>query len=219
MVEAYTRLLTPQEKRMVRAGIALCNQQMRRGKRVAFVPLLAIPIALAFLWVGQNMNAMVAIGCGAVYLPIFAWATRDARRDSLQRRKRWQAILDDNRVDVLRCVAGEVVEWEEKEDEGKTYFFQIEEDKILVLTGQEYYPTRRFPNDDFELVISEGERPVFGYTRCLGNKLNPQFVLPASSKREWYQPQDREIFEGRVSDLESILRRKGNQTAPQLASV
>lgn len=46
----------------------------------------------------------------------------------------------------------EYYELAEEEDEGVYYLFQIHPDKILSFGGQDFYPTKKFPNSDFEIV-------------------------------------------------------------------
>ena len=68
---------------------------------------------------------------------------------------------------VVEVRATELVEIEERDDEGACWLFQLREE-ILVLAGQDYYETTKFPNDDFSLVEVRREDDL----------INAQFSIP-----------------------------------------
>lgn len=84
-------------------------------------------------------------------------------------------------VSVADVRAIELVEIEEREDEGACWVFQLQEE-ILVLSGQDYYETTKFPNDDFSLVEVRREdgRMLERLIEPRGKKLAPVKRLPAS---------------------------------------
>jgi hypothetical protein len=85
-------------------------------------------------------------------------------------------ILDAECVEVLRCMPQAVIHIAQYEDEGYHYFFDVGEDIVLFFGGQDYRPTRAFPNTEFELVRLVGDS-VFRMNRS-GEKLAPIRTVP-----------------------------------------
>ena len=54
-------------------------------------------------------------------------------------------------------ITTDFIELSEVEDEGG-YLFQISDNKILSFGGQDFYPTKNFPSDNFEIAICNGEK-------------------------------------------------------------
>ncbi|MDH4188233.1 MAG: hypothetical protein OEV08_14675, partial [Nitrospira sp.] len=63
-----------------------------------------------------------------------------------------ESALRRNTALVHRVRGSELIAVEEPEDEGACWLIQLPQEQVLILSGQQYYPTRRFPSDDFSLV-------------------------------------------------------------------
>jgi len=89
-----------------------------------------------------------------------------------------KAVLEAARVQVLRCTPLAVVQIDPYEDEGTHYFFDVGENILLFLGGQDFDPTRAFPNSEFEIVRQIGGPLIGLYGR--GQKLRPVRKIPGS---------------------------------------
>ena len=85
-------------------------------------------------------------------------------------------ILEAEYVEVLRCTPQAVIHIAQYEDEGHHYFFDVGEDTLLFFGGQDYRPTKAFPNTDFELVRLAGGS-IFRMNR-FGKKLRAVRTIP-----------------------------------------
>lgn len=95
----------------------------------------------------------------------------------------------------------------EFEDEGSHYFLELVDGRVLYLSGQYLYnyepcddpemnQPRSFPCSDFTVARHKTERFVVEFA-CRGEVIEPEFVAPAFSKRDWRLgrvPQDGQIF-------------------------
>jgi len=97
-------------------------------------------------------------------------------------------ILDDglrtNRASVTRIRSVRVLEFEEEEDEGACYAFELGPDTSLFIVGQEFYEDDDFPNSDFSMVdvLGAGGGPIDTIIEKHGIKLMPDRVVPATIK-------------------------------------
>jgi hypothetical protein len=119
-------------------------------------------------------------------------------------------ILEKDIARVIHCNSTKMIEFEEIEDEGAEYLFQVEENKIFHIKGQEFYETALFPSNNFELTSimgKEGDSPTDFYIRCIGHKISPMMVITADIKKEYIDKVSElpEIIEGNIDDLDSIM--------------
>ncbi len=119
-------------------------------------------------------------------------------------------VLEKDTAKVSYCNSKEMIEFEEIEDEGAQYFFQVEENKIFHISGQEYYETSVFPSNEFELVSILGKNSnetADFYIHTIGHKISPIMVVPADVKKEYIDKISElpEIIEGNIKDLDSVM--------------
>jgi len=102
-----------------------------------------------------------------------------------------------------------MVEFEEIEDEGACYAFQLPDDEIVFVTGQEFYPDPRFPNSDFSLVhvFDRTGNLVEMFTDKAGHKIEPIRRVPAQMKKTLSIPDHLEIVHGRLENVDELLAR------------
>ena len=78
---------------------------------------------------------------------------------------------------------------------------------ILFISGQEFYPSRTFPNTDFSLIEihdTEGELVEF-YVEKHGDRLEVSRTISADSKKRLRVPDHLERAAAPLSDLERVL--------------
>ena len=172
------------------------------GQLIAFVVLCGLtlllsdappPIVLSF-W----LAIMALIG---VWIAIDGYLRGRTLSSTLRR------TLASGRVREVRIVASGVVEFEEESDFGAYYAFQIADDRIVFIWGQEFYATSKFPNSDFALIDvldPDGERVDF-FIRKSGQKLEPIRTIPVDVQRRLQLPEHLRVMEGKLAQLERLL--------------
>jgi hypothetical protein len=138
----------------------------------------------------------------AAYLNVYFYF--NGRRE----RRRAASVLRRNTALEYRIRSEEVIGWQEWEDEGACWAFQLARNKILFLCGQDFYEAPDFPNDDFSIVkiLAEGEvGQGYGIIETRGRKLTPLRIIPTQTWKEMTYPAHFEIVDGRLTDLETIL--------------
>jgi hypothetical protein len=135
------------------------------------------------------------------------WPYFTARRELAGDVDRFEEALRRNQALEVRVQSAEMVEFEEEEDEGACYAFQLNDGRILFISGQGYYPSSRFPNTDFSLANIYDNKGV-----CIeelihkrGHKLEPSRTVPASLKSDLSVPEHLQTIEGRLAELEGLL--------------
>ena len=70
--------------------------------------------------------------------------------------------LESGQAHVITCRPTRIIEREEFEDEGALWIFDGGEGRYLVISGQEYYETPRFPSSHFDVVMGARHGLVIG---------------------------------------------------------
>ena len=208
------RPLTAAETRLLHARMVSLG---RRGRRAASAGLWVGAAAIVVLWALtmflSDAPTLVITGFWlAAGLVIVLWTQRDFGRD----RKVFDALaaaLDSavrrNMAEVYDIRSTAFVQFEEVEDEGACYAFQLQgRDAIVFLSGQQFYEEARFPSLDFSLVfpLDEAGRSVDMLIEKRGPKAASERVIPASVKDGLTIPGDLEIVSGTLDGIEKRLR-------------
>ena len=194
--------------RLLRAEIADARKRHAAGPRRMLVAMAAVILPL---WVLTVLTSKLFVLPTLVWLSVAVligfWSARDARKSFVARVVPLENALAANRVEEIRVAAADMVEFEEIGDLGACYAFQVEPDKILIVQGQDYYATRRFPNSDFSIVAmqdSTGELREIGVHKR-GDKMVPVRVISAETQKKLRFPLHLEVLQGRLADIEGIL--------------
>jgi len=134
---------------------------------------------------------------------------------AIPERRRWRARaaeltdgLQTGRVREWAVQSSRMVEFEEIEDEGACYVFAIDAGHVVLLQGQQYYATDRFPSDDFSVVQIVTDRGiVIGEGLSVrGRKLAPERLVPADVKDVLSWPDDLAVLPTSLDAVEDFLR-------------
>ena len=117
--------------------------------------------------------------------------------------------LQANRAIVTRVQAARVVEFEEEEDEGACYAFELDAHTLIFIVGQEFYEDDDFPNSDFSMVdiLGKNGRPIDTRLEKNGVKLKPQRMIPAAIKRQLEIPEHMSVVHAPLDTVEQALSR------------
>lgn len=217
-LESFRRGLTAAEVRYLRAKSGNLSRTGRKALR-AYLPVGAV-ILLA-LWLVTVLVAdapllVITLFWIVIGVVIMLWVRRDMRKDAGQ----FEAIargldsaLKRNAADVYDVRATAFAEFEEIEDEGACYAFDLEDGRLVFIAGQEFYPGARFPSLDFSLVyvLGENDQPVDMLIEKRGSKATPARIIPAATKNLLDVPDHLETRVGRIDTLEILLRAHGRR--------
>jgi hypothetical protein len=212
-LEVHKRPLSPAEKRLLQAKV---RSHEARGRRVV---TRVIPVGAAiilFLWLATLLVSdapwpVVTGFWASAGAAIALWVLRDAGKDArqfLSMARDLESALRTNTANVYDVRARRFVGFEEIEDEGACYAFELEGGRLVFIIGQEFYPGPRFPSLDFSLVypLDERGRPVDMMIDKRGSRAAPARVVPAATKRKLALPDHLETRAGRIADLEQLLQ-------------
>jgi hypothetical protein len=144
------------------------------------------------------------------------WVRLDAMKDATQLQSMAQSLksaLKLNTADVYDVQAKSFVEFEEIEDEGAAYAFELEDGRVLFISGQEFYPGAKFPSLDFSLVyfLDENGQTVDMQIEKRGSRAAPAHLIPAAIKERLKIPEHLATRPGGIAHLEDRLE------APELS--
>lgn len=122
-------------------------------------------------------------------------------------------VLAENKAKFIRLRAERYIELPEHEDEGVHYLFQLADDRILSLGGQDFYPNKHFPSDDFEVVLCTDANSkvlmleIYNY----GKKIKP--LIKIKGKEKWDllasanfpDPENFTVIEGQLEYIKEII--------------
>ena len=207
------RALTPTERRLTQARIKSLKARAHRASARA-VPVTAAVVSVLWIWTILASDApwhtvaafWITVG-GAIAL----WVRRDSRGNasSFQRMTRdMESALVRSEADVYDVHARAFAEFEEVEDEGACYAFELDGNRLLFVTGQEFYESAKFPSLDFSLVyvLDEQGQTVEMFIDKRGPKATPARTIPSSVKNTLEIPELLEVRTGTLDDVETLLR-------------
>jgi hypothetical protein len=210
MLEIKKRSLSDKERRYLLASISKLDR-FARGIKIRII--ITTLIVYGLLWVATSLLSdapwpvvtffWVCLGTG-----MGVWMITGERR-KISRRKEWiEAALSRNEAEVAHIRSSEMVEFEEIEDEGAAYAFQVDGDIVVFVEGQDFYPSARFPNTDFEVIRIYGRDDEMAemLIEKHGEKLRPVRRISARVKRTLSLPGHLKTVRGRLAELERILR-------------
>ena len=212
-LEASRRPLTEAERRLLRARVSASGERSREVSRRAPIVTIAIVIVLWLLtllasdapwWVVTGFWALVG---GVIWL----WVWRDVRKDA-RFETEWTARLESalrrNTADVFDVRARAFVEFEEFEDEGACYAFALDDERVVFVSGQEFYEAARFPSLDFSLVyaLDEAGNGVDVLIDKRGPKTAAARTISCQVKHGLEIPEHLEVVTTTLGGLEDRLR-------------
>lgn len=155
MYEQIERPLNAAEIRMLRSRIDRAHRDRRLSVQIRQLLGLAPPIVIVatlFSWfVGRSpaIGVLSGVAFVAIMAPLVVLRNRRAQDRAISGHSNALAI---DRAIVHSVQAHYCVRFEEREDEGDLWLFQVGADELLALQGQIYYETKRFPALKFEVV-------------------------------------------------------------------
>jgi hypothetical protein len=213
MLERTQRSLNDSERRVLRGALGFRRKQLRPSAWRGVVVSLVIfgSLCLATLLASDAPRWFVITFWSVLGIAISLWVSISVRRELSAELGAGLKALEDavarDQADIVRIQSSAMVEFEEIEDEGACYAFQVDERRIVFVSGQEFYPSAKFPNTDFSLVELRDARGklIEMLIAKHGAKAVPVRKIPAATKSKLAVPDHLETIEGRLADLETLL--------------
>lgn len=151
-----------------------------------------------------------------ILVVISVWIYLSERPEYRAPVSRLEDALRQNEVHEIRIQSDAFVELEEIEDEGACFAFEIAGRRIVFVSGQDYYPSARFPNGDFSViqVFDSQKSLVQEFVEKRGSKLEPRRKISAKTKSRLDIPEHLQVIDGDLGELENLLRPGRAQKAP-----
>ncbi len=156
------------------------------------------------------------IGTVVIYILIGVWSFMETYLKQKKVRKNIDFVFATNKVKSIKVFATDYIELSEIEDEGVYYLFQISDNKILSFGGHDFYPTKNFPSDNFEIAICNDEKGevVLLETYNYGKKILPGRKITGQQKWDligsvnYPDPDKFVIIDGQLENIETIVNGK-----------
>lgn len=215
---AVRRPLTDAEVRDLETGLREAERRQRAAPKAALVVGAAV---IAVLWaltlLASDAPAAVVTGFWLVAGGgIILWVRRDLTRDVAGTAEPLRSALRRREADAFRVEATAFAEFDEVEDEGAAYAFQVTPGRLLFVTGQEFYATADFPALAFSLVypLTEGGAAADMWIASEGPRARPDRVVSREVKLASTDfPEHLEVRAGTIDDIERALGRAGDAEA------
>jgi hypothetical protein len=207
MLEEFVRPLSERDRRFLKGHLSRERSGLKAGPvQCLTCSVIVLGVAVLAVVLGNPPRSVLVLTVAA-YLLIILWVHWSVRRERLVKIRRLERALDRNEAHVVHIQSDEMVEFEEIEDEGASYAFQVSDDRIVFVCGQDFYASARFPNSDFSMVWIRDERGELldFYIEKHGVKLKPIRTISAQRKRELRVLGRLETIQGKLSDLERLL--------------
>ena len=209
MVEHFTRPLTSSERDELTARLRFLRRLRRSTpwKSAAASVIVCALLGVATLLASDAPRPVILAFWTLVALVLAAWVTRSARVDTAAQEAVLQDALAHSTARVTRVQSASVVTFEEIDDEGECYAFDIGDNQILFVMGQEFYDLDGFPTTDFSIVepLASSGQPIDQLIRSEGYVLTPVRAIAADVKERLEIPDHLAVVRGRLEDLEALL--------------
>lgn len=211
-----SRPLAEVDRRALRARL---DEYHHGERRVGLVAGGATALVIGALWLAtiaatDESWLVVTVVWVVVGILIYFWVRRDLWREAHLPALRASLVsaLERDEAFVLDVQARAYAEFEEVEDEGACFAFEMDGERLLFLSGQEFYPTTRFPSLDFSIVypVDQHGREVDLWIEERGDAVPPDRVIPAAVKWEIAEaiPDSLAVIPGTVDRIDEVLRER-----------
>ena len=186
----------------------LSRLRRRHRPRLALIGLLVfLPLWIITLVLSDAPLLVVTVFWLLVGAAITVWVGRDQWRPPRLQIEQLRAALHDGNAAVTELTCVGFVEVEEYEDEGAALILELEGRKLTFLSGQENYPSPRFPSREITFIEIKtiGGHTVLSTRRCKGGPLRASRIIPSSARSTMRWPGDGVIVDGTLEDTEKAL--------------
>lgn len=201
------REMTGAERRLLRCSIRRSESGRGGSWKVTLISTLLLwGVTMSFFddpW--PVITLFWILMGGAIHLMAF----RDSNRAAAAMASSFRSALRRGEVESYDVSAVAFAEFEEVEDEGACYAFEVDDERLVFFSGQEFYPGARFPCLDFSVVypLDEHGASVDMWLVKRGPRVSADRVIPATVKERLASrvPESLEVIAGTLAELEQVL--------------
>lgn len=212
-IDSVTRPLSNTERRLLTADLHRSERRQRSlPKRTLSANVLVFGSLWALTMIATKEYRLFATALWlGLTVVVNLWAYFPEKSKLRAAVHRFEDALRRNEVQEIRIQSDSLVELEEIEDEGACFAFQLNDHRIVFVSGQDYYPSARFPSNDFSVIRVFDSRGslVQELIEKRGSKLKPKRSIPAKVKSKVDIPEHLEVLDGDLDELESLLTNDG----------
>ncbi|MGI9037736.1 MAG: hypothetical protein ACR2GQ_02635 [Gemmatimonadota bacterium] len=204
------RPLTDPERERLRFQLEDLRGRARRGRSASWgvVSGAVLILYLLTLLVSEAAPLWITLFWLAFGVGLFFWVRRDFRRDA-----GWMQVMAASVESALRRGEADAIdvdavayaEFEEYEDEGACWAFDLGDGRLLFVRGQEYYRDDDFPSLEFSIVaaLDESGAVALEWVESHAPPSPPAVVVPAETKWEMAErlPGNLEVVRGTLADF------------------
>jgi hypothetical protein len=209
MLDQKNQELSATEKAALSRRIAFQKRKLNRliAQNILISLIVSAGLAMLVLLTSNAPRLAVLLFFATSSCLFGVWSGFSLRQTSRKLISIWESALVENRVSVVRIAAHEMVEFEEVEDEGACYAFQLPDNEVVFVSGQDFYPTTTFPNTDFELAEIRASNGKLVELKLIkhGVKLKPTRIIQAKDQVQLAKPNHLQVLKGRLSEIETLL--------------
>lgn len=176
--------------------------------------LLAFAVSFfAYLKMETTNEVLLLFASAAIYIGIGVWVISKEYLKQQKERKSIAFLKSKNMVTVVEVNSDLYYELKEQEDEGVYYLFQLPDNKVFSFGGQDFYPSKKFPSDKFDVVEGLGlnGEVLLLKTFCYGKKIKPTRIISGQEKwnllnnPDYPAPEKLTIVDGRIEDYVQVV--------------
>jgi hypothetical protein len=204
------RPLQEKELQILDKQLKQLEKNYKRQTRFLLIwSLLCIAVgSFAFFSMERIDEVLLLFASVAACIGIAVWVTGKEYVQQRRKRKSIVFLKNKNLVTVVEVRSDKYYELKEQEDEGVHYLFQLDDNKVFSFGGQDFYRSRRFPSNSFEIVEGRGinNEIVMLETFSYGKSIKPARVIAGQEKwdllnrADYPDPYELTIVEGRIED-------------------
>jgi hypothetical protein len=212
------RPLSDKEIKILRQNLKQLDKRKSFQVKFLFVwTILAVIVGSIFYFkLETTKEYYLLVGTVVIYALIGVWSFTELYLKQNRQRKKIDFVFKDNKVKSIKVISTDYIELSEVEDEGVHYLFQLPNDKILSFGGQDFYPTKKFPSDNFEIALCYGPKNEILLLEkfVYGDKLSPKMKITGLNKLDlignpsYPDPEKFTIIDGQLENIETIINGK-----------
>jgi len=211
MIDRTERALTDEEREQLSARLAGARGESGHAlvKAGAAGALVCGALAILTLLASDAPPAVILGFWSVLWLGFTLWIGLPWRKLMRDQVRFLEEAIRTARAREIRVQSERVVEFEEEEDEGACYAFDVGDGTAVFIVGQEFYESEEFPNSDFSMVEILGEQgqAVDILTVARGRKLDPERIISARVKNNLEIPEHLAIVRAPLDTIEASLPR------------
>lgn len=204
------RPLQDRELKILDKRLKQLDTNLKRQTRFLLIwTLLAFAVGtFAYFQMDTTSNVLWLVATVIIYLGIAVWVTGKEYLLQQKEKKSIAYLKSKNSVTAIEVSSDLFYQLKEEEDEGVYYLFQLSDNKVFSFGGQDFYPSKKFPSNKFEVVEGRGlhDEVLLLETFCYGKKIKPTKIIAGQEKwnllnsPNYPNPEKLTVVDGRIED-------------------